>query len=322
MENILTGHLSKKLENDVLQIVNNQQKVIYEYLKSKGLNDEIDGFLFSGEKDIKSLWHNGSIFRYLLHIVQEQDENFKNWLKKNSAPYEVQEFKFEGLNLKVIEKSYLFDYLFAFFKHPDFDRETNSIHVGFPSEEERTNWYSTLENALKIVKENDEAHYQMLELYLDCISPVYLKNPLVKGNVISFTSNYSTGLIAYSHCPKILTAETLIHETRHNVLFNLMEKTPLFVDNSILVKTPLRDDLRPLSGLFHQAFVLCGLSRFYSKLLLNSEFSTMDNVIKRANLQFSDYTFSINILSENVKYFTTEGLGIFKAMQTDSKQHI
>ena len=48
MENILTGHLSKKLENDVLQIVHNQQMVIYEYLKSKGLNDEVDGFLFSG----------------------------------------------------------------------------------------------------------------------------------------------------------------------------------------------------------------------------------------------------------------------------------
>jgi len=93
------------------------------------------------------------------------------------------------------------------------------------------------------------------------------------------------------------------------------------LDNKIVVKTPLREDLRPLHGLFHQAYVLCGLTNFYSKLLSISPYGTMDNVIKRYNLHFSDYTDSVGILEDNSRYLTENGLSILNELSKDIKQY-
>jgi HEXXH motif-containing protein len=98
-----------------------------------------------------------------------------------------------------------------------------------------------------------------------------------------------------------------------------METNPLIKDNSVLVKTPLRDDARPLSGLFHQAYVLCGLSRFYSKILNINEYGNMDNVIKRANIQYNDYSFSLKVLSENSSFLTESGIQLLEMMLDDLK---
>ena len=319
MKNILTGLLPQEIENDVLLNFKNQHKVILQYLKSKGLENQVSPFLLQSSEKLSNLWHNGSIFRFLLHHAQEESSIFHDFLNQMKAPYEIQEFKFQNIKINVIEHSYLLEYLYKYFKHPDFDKLTNVLYTGFPTVEDRVVWYETLTNALTLVKDSDELQYQMLESYLDCISPVYFKLPLVKGNVISFTSDYSIGLIVYSHCPKILTAETLIHETRHNILFSLMETNPLIKDNSVLVKTPLRDDARPLSGLFHQAYVLCGLSRFYSKILNINEYGNMDNVIKRANIQYNDYSFSLKVLSENSSFLTESGIQLLEMMLDDLK---
>jgi hypothetical protein len=321
MKNFLTGILPQEIEKESLEIIKNQHKVVLRYLESRGLVKQIDPFLLSTPEKLSNLWHNGTIFRYLLHQSQDESISFNDHLAQMKPPYEIQDFKFDNLHIKVIENSYLLEYLYKYFKHPDFDKTENALYTGFANEEDRNAWYQTLSNALSLVKDTDELQYQMLESYLDCISPVHFKLPLVKGNVISFTSDYSIGLIVYSQCPKILTAETLIHETRHNLLFTLMEAIPLIKDNTVLVKTPLRDDARPLSGLFHQAYVLCGLSRFYSRILNFEEYGKMENVIKRANLQYHDYAFSLNVLNENLNYLTETGIQLFDMLKEDLKNY-
>ncbi len=322
MREILNGSLSNKLEIDALELFKNQHKVVNQYLNTKGLKNQVDSYFYNFSEKLSNLWHNGSIYRYLLHHSQDTTLNFEEFLQQFQPPYEINNYTFEDLKIKVIEKSHLFEFLFKFFKHPDYDKNLNAIHVGFATNEDREIWYNTLSNALLLIKDSDELHYQMLLKYLDCICPVYLKTPLQKGNVISFTSDYSVGLIVYSHCPKILAAETLIHETRHNVLFSLMESCSLIKDNSILVKTPLREDARPLSGLFHQAYVLCGLSRFYSKISLKSEYGLMENVIKRAKLQYKDYKFSLDVLNDNKHHLTDVGIEILELMKEDLKKYL
>lgn len=322
MRDILTGSLSNKIEKDALELFKNQHKVVRQYLNTKGLKDQVDSYLFNSSEKLSNLWHNGSIYRYLLHHSQDTTLDFEKFLQQMKPPYEINNYTFQDLQIKIIEKSNIFEYLFKYFKHPDFDKNSNAIHVGFPTTEDRDIWYNTLTNALLLIRNSDDLHYQMIQKYLDCISPVYLKTPLQKGNVISFTSDYSVGLIVYSYCPKILAAETLIHETRHNVLFSLMETCPLIKDNTILVNTPLREDARPLSGLFHQAYVLCGLSRFYSKISLNSEYGLMENVIKRAKLQYKDYHFSLNVLNDNKQYLTDDGIQILEFMKEDLKKYL
>jgi hypothetical protein len=63
-----------------------------------------------------------------------------------------------------------------------------------------------------------------------------------------------------------------IHECAHNILYMASTEEEFFeFDSSVLVKSPLRNDIRPLDGLFHQCFVLCRLVLFYMKLLENND---------------------------------------------------
>ena len=174
-----------------------------------------------------------------------------------------------------------------------------------------------MNNALKLIKDVDEIAYKMIDSHLFSLCPVYTLSPLKKGDVISFSSDYALGVVFFSSCPMILPAETLIHETRHTVLNSLMKINKYILNNKIAVKTPLREDLRPLHGLFHQAYVLCGLTKFYSKLLSFSPYESMDNVNKRYNIHLADYADSVRILEDNSSHLSENGLIVLKELSKD-----
>lgn len=279
----------------------------YKYLVEKGVISEVPKF----EKN----WMEGIYNRFLLHKLYDEKGDFGSLL-----PMSIETIHFDNKKIDLILESKNIESLLKFVRHPDYDN-SGGLQIGFNTNQEKELFINNIKDALKLIKEVDISVYNMIEYYLFSLCPVFTRTPLKKGDVISFSSDYALGVVFFSPCPTILTAETLIHEIRHTVLNSLMKINTYILDNKIVVKTPLREDLRPLHGLFHQAYVLCGLTNFYSKLLSISPYDTMDNVKKRYNLHLSDYADSVRILEDNSRYLTENGSSILNELSKDIKQY-
>ena len=297
-------------ESDLMkikQVIEVEHSTTYKYLVEKRVICKTPEF--------EKKWMEGIYNRFLLHRLFDEKGSFGDII-----PISFETIHFEDKKIDIILESQNLELLLKFVRHPDYDN-SGGLKIGFISNYEKDLFIYNIINALKLIKEVDENAYKMIESNLFSICPVYTLAPLKKGDVISFFSDYAIGVIFFSACPTILTAETLIHETRHNVLNSLMKINTYILDNKITVKTPLRDDLRPLYGLFHQAYVLCGLTNFYSKLLSFNPYETMENVKKRYNIHLSDYADSVRILEENRCYLTDKGLSILKELSKDIIQY-
>lgn len=279
----------------------------YKYLVEKEVIAQVPKF----EKN----WMEGIYNRFLLHKLYDKNGSFGSLI-----PMSIETIHFDDKKVDLILESQNLESLLKFVRHPDYDN-SGGLKIGFNSYQEKELFIKNIKDALKLIKEVDATIYKMIETHLFSLCPVYTLTPLKKGDVISFSSDYALGVVFFSPCPTILTAETLIHEIRHTVLNSLMKINAYILDGKILVKTPLREDLRPLNGLLHQAYVLCGLTKFYSKLLCINPYETMDNVKKRYNLHLSDYVASVRILENNTNYLTENGLSILKELSKDIIQY-
>lgn len=93
-----------------------------------------------------------------------------------------------------------------------------------------------------------------------------------EGQCISLASKMVPGLIYVSLTTPIILAESLVHESAHLRFRALEEVTDLYTGGlDMRVKTPLREDLRPISGLMHQLVVLRYLAALYEKLQTSAE---------------------------------------------------
>jgi len=313
---MLTGVLSKIEVSNILASLKNEDEEVNKYLLQKGVNTSIVTKVSTEAKN--EFLYNGIINRYMLHKLGD-----KNALDLNYRidPQIIEKIEIASdFSIDIILKSTVLEFLYTFVFHPDHNKD-NTLNTGFKTIEDKYLFIINFKKAIKLIKLIDSNHFKMIKQSLLAVSPIYLNSPLIKGDVISFGSDYSIGLIVYSPCPEILTAETIIHETRHNVLFKLMRIYNFTKNPKLLVKTPLREDERPLSMLLHQAYVLSGLARFYRLLLAEEEYANMANVQKRALLQFSDYKYAIEILSANKEHFTSHGLLLLNQMITDEKQY-
>jgi HEXXH motif-containing protein len=87
------------------------------------------------------------------------------------------------------------------------------------------------------------------------------------GSCISFTSRAAPGAIFLTLTAPILLAESLVHESVHNVLYTATRLSPVSLGGRTMLKSPLRRDPRPLEGVVHQALVLDYLCELYEGLL-------------------------------------------------------
>jgi hypothetical protein len=284
-----------------------ERSTTYKYLIEKKVIDK--------KPEIEKKWMEGIYNRFLLHKLYDDKDSFGDL-----TPIIYETHTFENKEIDLILESQNLENLFRFVRHPDYDN-SGGLKIGFSSNSEKEFFIYNIKNALKLIQEVDPNSYKMIETHLFCICPLHPIESLKQGNVISFSSDYAIGVNFFSPCPMILSAETIIHETRHTVLNSLMKINTYLIDNKITVKTPLREDLRPLNGLLHQAYVLCGLTNFYSKILTIKPYKEMENVKKRYNVHLSDYTDSIRILKENKKYLTEKGLDILKDFSKDILQY-
>lgn len=291
----------------IQEVIEVEHSTISKYLVEKKV--------IANKREFEKKWMDGIYNRFLLHKLYDEKGNFGDLI-----PMSFDTLHFGNKKIDIILESKNLESLLKFVRHPDYDN-SGGLKIGFISNDEKDLFTYNIKNALNLIQEIDDNAYKMIESHLFSICPVYTLVPLKKGDVISFSSDYAIGVVFFSPCPMILTAETLIHEVRHSVLNSLMKINTYIFDNNITVKTPLREDLRPLHGLFHQAFVLSGLASFYSKLLSFNPYKTMDNVNKRYKMHLFDYNNSVQILEENKGYLTEKGLTILKELSKDTLQY-
>ena len=297
---------ANEMEN-IWAIISSENAQIRNYLVDRDENFHFDSF--------REVWMEQIFNRFSLHNIYDKKDSFT---KKEDITTES--IKHLDISLDIVKESKTIEFLLQFIFHPDYD-PSGGLSVGFKSEDEYNLFIDNLRNALSLIDETDTDAYEMIKNNLKAICPVFAVNPLKKGDVISLSLDYCNGVVFYSPSPFILAAETLIHETRHNVMNFTVKKVNYLKNHEFKIKTPLREDLRPMLGLIHQAYVLCGLTTFYKKLLDKEPYKQMLNVQKRYNIHLNDYGKAVNTIQDNHYNLTNEGEKLLNELINDIKKH-
>jgi hypothetical protein len=149
------------------------------------------------------------------------------------------------------------------------------------------------------------------------------KPPMREGHCISLTSKMVPGLIYVSLVPPILLAESLVHESAHLRFRALEEVTKLYSGGpEVRVKTPLRPDPRPVSGLIHQLVVLRYLAAFYEKLRVSTDATLVrqrPQVEKRFQVHLEDLDAGKRIARDVATALTPDGRRLLDRLLEDSE---
>jgi hypothetical protein len=147
--------------------------------------------------------------------------------------------------------------------------------------------------------------------YETYISSLKLFSGRVIGGVTSprFFGNIFLRLPYPDEDPLLYYVEQLVHETSHLHLYVLMGEDPLILNEaSERYPSPIRTDLRPMSGLFHAAFVLSRILRVFRKWEENEK---ADGVIEKTAKHFCD---ACHTIRQHAK-LSDQGALIFESLQ-------
>jgi len=304
---MINGVIQANEMENIWAIIRDENAQIRNYLIDRDENFHYESF--------RKVWMEQIFNRFLLHNLDNKKDSFTKTEDITTEP-----IKHLDISLDIIKESKTIEFLLQFIFHPDYD-PSGGLSVGFKSEKEYNLFIDNLRNALSLIDQTDTDAYEMIKNNLKAICPVFTVNPLKKGDVISLSLDYCNGVIFYSPSPFILAAETLIHETRHNVMNFTLKKVNYLKNHEFKIKTPLREDLRPMLGLIHQAYVLCGLTTFYKKLLDKEPYKQMLNVQKRYNIHLNDYGEAVNTIRNNHINLTNEGEKLLNELINDIKKY-
>ena len=147
--------------------------------------------------------------------------------------------------------------------------------------------------------------------------------PMEEGQCISLASKMVPGLIYVSLAPPILLVESLVHESAHLRFRALEEVTELYSGGpDMRVKTPLRADPRPVSGLMHQLVVLRYLAALYEKLRASAEATLArqrPQVEKRFQVHLQDLDAGKRMARDVASALTSEGRRLLDRLLEDSE---
>lgn len=181
---------------------------------------------------------------------------------------------------------------------------------GYDSSDTLSDFKGTLTQAILLLKEADPVSFEMFNKR--CGAVCYMKTEPVRqvGECVSLTSKLVPGLIYMTPVPTILTTESIVHEASHLYLTAVERLHDLYQSDGIILKTPLRPDPRPISGLMHQVWVLINLVRLYGGIQkLNTDLieRNAENIKKRANLHRDQLTEGLTLMQENNNLLTHHG---------------
>ena len=144
-----------------------------------------------------------------------------------------------------------------------------------------------------------------------------------EGQCISLASKMVPGLIYVSPTSPILLAESLVHESAHLRFRALEEVTELYSEGpNMPVKTPLRTDPRPVSGLMHQLVVLRYLAALYQQLRTSNDKTILrqhQQVEKRFQQHQQDLDAGKKMARDAVPALTSDGRRLLGMLLEDSE---
>ncbi|MBM3276442.1 MAG: hypothetical protein FJZ00_14905 [Candidatus Sericytochromatia bacterium] len=120
--------------------------------------------------------------------------------------------------------------------------------------------------ALALLERHDKRGSSVFAGSVSAIVPLQVAPPLEPGKCVSLAVAPAPGAVFLTMIPIILLSETLLHEASHCRLSAAESLGKLWLSSEVRVASPLRPDPRPINGVYHQAYVLLWLTRYYRAL--------------------------------------------------------
>jgi hypothetical protein len=191
--------------------------------------------------------------------------------------------------------------------HPDISgRQIEATDLG----DDCSSTLQLLHRAFDLLSNHDLSR-ALIDYHCRAVSIVHALPELQSGQCISLCSKSVPGLIFFSKAPIILTTESIVHETAHQMLYAIDETDGLVLDTDTRLLTPLRTDPRPISGLLHQTWVLWHLIRLYRTIIdvdHPSVIANRDKVRKRLDRHNQDYIAGLNVIFTHKHMLTQHGI--------------
>jgi uncharacterized protein len=193
----------------------------------------------------------------------------------------------------------------------------------FEEEAIRDEGLALVENSLKIIEELDPDIRQEIEM----ISPYiqFIRDPSAHPDkVVSFSDNIVPGALYVGIRQKkgfidpYDLADSIIHEHRHQKLYLLEQFVPVVTSDTPLISSPWRKELRPVSGVYHGAFVFHQLKKYWQLVYQKREGELQKKA--KSQMDFSGKSLAEAIETLQTSPITTAGRTIldeFKKQNTD-----
>lgn len=264
-----------------------------------------------------ALWPTRVAARLLLIEREKGNPSWGSILNSGSGCLSLQSFNAGSAGiLNIVKCGAFLDFELTRTFHPS--TEGARVFCENPSGvryEELVNRYRT---ALDFLAKYDSVGFSIFTGSVTAIAPLGLDPQLEDGKCFSMSIGTSPGLVLLTVTPVILLAETLLHESAHNRLSAVDGIKRLWRSGSVRVKSPLRTDARPISGLYHQAYVLFNLCRYHALLREISGDIAIEKNRRQIDKRIAEFTFGLNAAIEtlraNEKELTPFGLMVLDAM--------
>ncbi|MEZ8844781.1 HEXXH motif-containing putative peptide modification protein [Vibrio splendidus] len=167
-----------------------------------------------------------------------------------------------------------------------------------PSSEQFQHTLEEINRCLSYIKQSCSTLYKEVETVISQIH--IMSSPHVNaGSYLSMLGMFNIRYLKsdVEHWSRL--AEHIIHETAHNLLYQLWYQDKIITNDHGLFYTPFRKDERPISGVFHAMFVLARTIYGFNQLLANPDIE-----LKKTDI-ISHYNEANNKLSFTDKFLQT-----------------
>ena len=268
----------------------------------------------------KSYWPQRIATRLLLRGKEGGVDNWQSILDTSSLLI-TRSVMFEGGNFNILISSGFIDLELLHSFHPDvLGARIFAIEFEeFGAQGVYGDIIFRFQKALNLLSEVFPIGARLFYESVDTVVPISVIPKLSEGQCVSLSITAAPGVIALTIPVIILLAETMLHEAAHCRLSGINLLSPIWKSGEKLVNSPLRSDLRPISGVFHQCYVLFWLKNYYKKIQLFHEHPlakrNIPQINKRSNQFESDFSKSVDILNSNRDELTDFGVCLLDSLQ-------
>ena len=276
--------------------------------------------LGSEKRDWKSYWHKRIATRLL---IRAREGKFDEWISilNTSTPLRSKKISCEGGEFKILTSSGFMNLELLHSFHPEIlGAEISAIEFdNYHSSNLFDDVTMRFKRALSLLEKVFPVGARLFYESVESIVSIDINPKLSEGKCVSLAVAAAPGVIALTTPPIILMAETVLHESAHSRLSAINLLRPLWRGGDKLVSSPFRSDLRPISGVLHQCYVLYWLKTFYEKLQHCEDDplikTNIKQIIKRCNQFVLDFENALGVLNMHKDDLTDFGAALLKLLQ-------